>query len=119
MSRVAKSELRLQGETPRRYRRPPYLHNGSVPTLYHLLLPPAQRPTTFTLGTREFDPERVGYVTTGASEAYATARADVENSFTFRTVDERGRSIPGNANTGHDYGNARLSEADRWASSNS
>jgi RoxA-like, cytochrome c-like len=28
----------------------PYLHNGSVPTLYHLLLPPDQRPKAFALG---------------------------------------------------------------------
>src|SRR5712691_7826621 len=39
----------------------PYLHNGSVPTLYHLLLPPEQRPKTFALGEREYDPVRVGF----------------------------------------------------------
>jgi len=40
----------------------PYLHNGSVPTLYHLLLPPDQRPKTFALGNREYDPIKVGFV---------------------------------------------------------
>jgi len=40
----------------------PYLHNGSVPTLYHLLLPPEQRPKTFALGGREYDPVRLGFV---------------------------------------------------------
>jgi hypothetical protein len=39
----------------------PYLHNGSVPTLYHLLLPPEQRPKTFALGAREYDPVRLGF----------------------------------------------------------
>jgi hypothetical protein len=39
----------------------PYLHNGSVPTLYHLLLPPEQRPKTFPLGGREYDPVRLGF----------------------------------------------------------
>ena len=39
----------------------PYLHNGSVPTLYHLLLPPEQRPKTFALGKREYDPVRLGF----------------------------------------------------------
>jgi hypothetical protein len=39
----------------------PYLHNGSVPTLYDLLLPPEQRPKTFALGEREYDPVRVGF----------------------------------------------------------
>ena len=42
---------------------PPFLHNGSVPTLYDLLSPVEERPTTFYLGTREFDPAKVGYVT--------------------------------------------------------
>jgi len=40
----------------------PYLHNGSVPTLYDLLLPPEQRPKTFALGGREYDPVRLGFV---------------------------------------------------------
>jgi hypothetical protein len=36
-----------------------YLHNGSFPTLYDLLLPPSDRPTSFYAGTREFDPVKV------------------------------------------------------------
>jgi hypothetical protein len=83
----------------------PYLHNGSVPTLYDLLLPPNQRPSSFYLGTREFDPVKVGFVD--------TARPD--NGFLFNTRDARGQPIPGNANSGHDYGNASLSEHDRMA----
>ena len=43
----------------------PYLHDNSVPTLWHLLLPPEQRPTRFKVGDREYDPERVGYVGRG------------------------------------------------------
>ena len=39
----------------------PYLHNGSVPTLYHLLLPPEQRPKAFALGGREYDPVKLGF----------------------------------------------------------
>lgn len=73
----------------------PYLHNGSVPTLYDLLLPKRQedspegseyRPDTFLVGSREFDPERVGFV----SEGY--------DGFQFDT------SKPGNDNAGHEYG---------------
>ena len=77
----------------------PYLHNGSVPNLYEMLLPPAQRSKTFYLGSRVFDPKNVGL---------ETAKSDT-NSFMFDT------SLPGNANTGHDYNNAGLSDADRWA----
>lgn len=85
---------------------PPFLHNGSVPTLYDLLLPPDQRPPQFALGSREFDPLKVGYVTDPASPG---------NSFVFRTRDATGAVIPGNSNAGHDYGNAALSEDQRWA----
>jgi len=42
---------------------PPYLHNGSVPNLYALLSPVAERPKTFYLGNREYDPINVGYHT--------------------------------------------------------
>jgi hypothetical protein len=77
----------------------PFLHNGSVPNLWELLLPPAQRTKTFYLGSREFDPKNVGY---------GTAQSD-DNSFLFDT------SLPGNTNTGHDYDNAGLTDADRWA----
>lgn len=39
----------------------PYLHNGSVPTLYHLLSPEAERPKMFhVLSAKHFDPEKVG-----------------------------------------------------------
>ena len=43
----------------------PFLHNGSVPSLYDLLLPADQRPTTFKLGTKEYDPAKLGYVADG------------------------------------------------------
>jgi hypothetical protein len=41
----------------------PYLHNGSVPNLYQLLLPAEQRITTFKVGSDQFDPVKVGFVT--------------------------------------------------------
>jgi len=41
---------------------PPYLHNGSVPTIYDLLSPASERPATFMVGSREFDPVKVGLV---------------------------------------------------------
>ena len=76
----------------------PYLHNGSVPTLYDLLLPAAQRPASFALGTRAYDPVKVGYVTIAP-----------ENRFVFAA------NLEGNGNTGHDYGASKMSDADRWA----
>jgi mono/diheme cytochrome c family protein len=76
----------------------PYLHNGSVPSLYDLLLPPTQRPKIFFVGNWEFDPVHVG-VETGSPFAGAF------------TLDTR---LPGNANSGHEYGTT-LSEPDRVA----
>jgi mono/diheme cytochrome c family protein len=43
----------------------PYLHNGSVLTLWALLSPYAERRPAFSLGTWTFDPVRVGYVDGG------------------------------------------------------
>lgn len=77
----------------------PYLHNGSVPNLWEMLLPPAQRSKTFYTGTWAYDPKNVGYETANSAD----------NSFLLDT------SLPGNGNAGHDYGNAALSDADRWA----
>jgi mono/diheme cytochrome c family protein len=71
----------------------PFLHNGSVPTLYDLLLPPSERPTIFKVGSKELDLERVGL------------RSDVGLE-TFDT------SIRGNSNQGHSYG-SKLSKDDR------
>jgi processive rubber oxygenase RoxA-like protein len=84
----------------------PFLHNGSVPNLYQLLLPPAQRAASFPVGTREFDPKHVGY----SIEPSAPGNTQV-----FSTVDARGNPIPGNSNAGHDYGNGRLDERGRLA----
>lgn len=97
----------------------PYLHNGSVPTLYDLLLPdtvqnvgianiaPAaggSRPETFGVGSREFDPEKVGFITDIA-----------KNPSTFRVRDEKtGEPIPGNYNSGHAYGTRQLTDEQRW-----
>jgi hypothetical protein len=65
---------------------PPYLHNGSVPSIDDLLRPASERPTKFTLGNREYDPVKLGY------------RTDkLVNAFEFDT------SLPGNSNKGHEF----------------
>ena len=69
----------------------PYLHNGAVPTLWDLLSPYDERPKVFWLGNRQFDPVKVGYVTT-----------PIANGFRLVAVDPRtGRSVRGNGNGGH------------------
>ena len=57
----------------------PYLHNGSVPNLDALLQPAANRPTSFSIGVRTYDPMRVGYQTEspafpGSTSTTRTAR---------------------------------------------
>jgi hypothetical protein len=64
----------------------PYLHNGSVPTLYHLLHP-GERPARFYVGNREYDPGKVGY----RSEAAGASG----NAWLYDTTQ------PGNGNIGH------------------
>jgi len=62
----------------------PYLHNGSVRSLWELLHNPAQRARTFNVGSKEYDPVWVGYENSG--------------SFVFDTTKR------GNSNAGHVYG---------------
>lgn len=74
----------------------PYLHNGSVPNLYELLLPSDQRTTKFYVGSKEFDPKKVGYQTQQSAGA--------------TLLDT---TLPGNSNAGHDtYG--ELTQEQRW-----
>lgn len=39
----------------------PYLHNGSVPTMWDLLSEPSQRPTEFVVGAFDYDVEKLGF----------------------------------------------------------
>jgi len=94
----------------------PYLHNGSVPSIYDLLLPvkrdgdPADglyRPMEFKVGSREFDPIKIGL----RSEGY--------EGFTFKA------NKRGDFNSGHEYGTVHapavngqqqepLTDEERW-----
>jgi len=65
---------------------PPYLHNASVPTIDDLLGDPEKRPAKFYLGSREYDPVKLGYKTD-----------PITNGFEFDT------SIRGNSNRGHEF----------------
>jgi processive rubber oxygenase RoxA-like protein len=86
---------------------PPFLHNGSVPTVYALLLPEERRPTSFYTGAVEFDPVRLGL----------SRKHPPPGAFRFDTT------IEGNRNTGHQFrsdGGAgvigpALTDAERYA----
>ena len=85
----------------------PFLHNGSVPNLWDLLLPTEERPTEFCVGNREYDPVNVGFVKTGCD---ITDPKD-KRRFIVEPL--------GNHNTGHEYGTGKdgkekLTEQERW-----
>lgn len=79
----------------------PYLVNGSVATMWDLLTPPAQRPTKFTLGSREYDPTVLGYRTTPDPSSPAPPW-------------ELHTTIRWNTSAGHVYG-TNLSDDEKWA----
>ena len=84
---------------------PPFMHNGSVPNLYEMLVPAKERTKTFYVG-REFDPVKVGLDTSGRT-----------GRFLLDT------SLRGNSNAGHSFENGPLgngiigpllTDAQRW-----
>jgi hypothetical protein len=76
----------------------PYLHNGSVPTVYELLSPVEERRKVFWTGGRELDRQRLGLVSD-----------DAPGRFRFDT------SLPGNRRTGHLYPPQGLDHDERMA----
>jgi hypothetical protein len=80
----------------------PYLHNGSVPTLYHLLGPVSERPAMFdVLAAKRFDRSRVGQVlfvdpAHGRLDATALVRRFGDNRDWFNSA------RTGAGNGGHD-----------------
>jgi mono/diheme cytochrome c family protein len=82
----------------------PYLHNGSVPTLHHLLGPVSERPTVFqVMAARRFDRERVGQQLFVGAERFGTSRDWFDSS------------RPGSGNGGHDFWDRIRTDANRRA----
>jgi hypothetical protein len=79
--------------------RAPYLHNGSVPTLWDLLEPAEKRPAVFYTGYDVYDPKNLGYATSGP---------DAESvGFKYEVCQ------PGNSNMGHTFG-TELKDSEKW-----
>ena len=70
---------------------PPFLHNGSVPTLYEVLSPVEERTPCFYLGDLEYDPIKVGY------KVWTCADGERPGEFKFDT------SKDGNRRQGHEF----------------
>ena len=76
----------------------PFLHNGSVPNVYELLLPPEERSEAFWVGSQELDVEKLGFVST---EGPGRFRFDA--------------TMPGNRNSGHRYPPRSYTHEERMA----
>ncbi|RZI38065.1 cytochrome C, partial [Herbaspirillum sp. HC18] len=74
----------------------PYLHNGSVPSLYWLLKPQNERPQKFCMGRRDYDPETVGFAV-AANERCKTGETE------FSATGPDGTPIKGNSVLGHSF----------------
>ncbi len=89
----------------------PYLHNGSVPTLYNMLNSKS-RPKIYTrsfkTGEVDFDRERVGWKITELNGSVGGNVSAFERRKIYDTT------LPGRGNAGHTYGDD-LSEEQRWA----
>ena len=79
----------------------PYLHNGSVPTMYHLLLPASERPAQFTYFSREYDPVNMGFKWDQSLDAAPLLA-------TYDTT------VRGRGNQGHEYGTS-MTDDERYA----
>lgn len=69
---------------------PPFLHNGSVPSIYQMLLPPEKRSVRFFVGRRDYDAKHLGFLTEPADP-------DEKDGFWLDTTQA------GNRNTGHAF----------------
>jgi hypothetical protein len=89
----------------------PYFHNGSAPTVYHVLNS-AARPKVFTrsyrTGEEDYDPAKLGLKVTPLD---APPRADVPALERRKVYDT---ALPGQSNGGHTFGDD-LTEDERLA----
>jgi hypothetical protein len=69
----------------------PYLHNGSVPTLYHMLVP-SERPAIFVKSRLDFDKQNVGF--NWQQETWD----DKSEGYLYDTA-----ASPATSNAGHDH----------------
>ncbi len=80
----------LEGYKPRPlhgiWATPPFLHNGSVRTIYQLLSPVEEREAEFWVGTKEYDPLYLGYRNQPIDGAILQQASDI-----------------GNGNAGHEF----------------
>src|SRR5262249_33838419 len=88
----------------------PYFHNGSVPTLWHVLTPD-HRPRRFLTGGHPFDSKRVGIACEPDAHGVWVYPPDYVPWSEPRVTDT---TKPGRGNHGHDRMVDGLSEPMKW-----
>lgn len=73
---------------------PPFLHNGSIRTIWDLLSPYRERPDSFSLGSHQYDPVRLGFADAGGFELVSVVHPKTGPP-------GPGNPVSGNMNTGH------------------
>jgi hypothetical protein len=93
----------------------PFLHNGSVPTIYQLLSPADSRDKTFWVGTRDFDPVNLGLSTQPLTKGGFLLDTSVTGNSNIGHEFRRGY-IPWNLGSPHQYGliGPELTATQRW-----
>lgn len=89
----------------------PYLHNGSVPTVYHLLnskVRPKVYTRSFRTGKEHYDPVKLGWKIQESEPGAGQKRSAYERRKIYDTTQ------PGRGNTGHTFGDS-LNEDERRA----
>jgi len=76
--------------------RAPYLHNGSVPTLRDLLMPPQDRPTIFYRGYDVYDYEDLGFVSSGADAEAVAIGLDLGHVIVLAVGHLQGETVTAN-----------------------
>ncbi|WP_317930251.1 di-heme-cytochrome C peroxidase [Halioxenophilus sp. WMMB6] len=92
----------------------PFLHNGSVPTLYHLLSPVVERPAAFTLGAIDFDPVHVGLEVDDSQQKKLQSALDDGKKYTSKGLFILDTRVPGNSNQGHEFSGCYDSNQPWW-----
>lgn len=97
--------------------RGPYLHGGSVPTMWDLLTPAEQRPKAFTRGGDIYDQKKMGFVHDVLRGSAQTGYTHLDGTPYTGTAFVLDTALTGNGNQGHTgaiYG-TELSDSDKWA----
>ncbi len=92
----------------------PFLHNGSVPTVFHLLSPPEERPDVFELGDIAFDPQKLGLSYDASNEKKLKKWVRKGKKYSGQGYFLLNTAIAGNSNLGHEFSSRYVDNSQWW-----